>query len=63
MLATQTHVLIRVKSDIRLTRIGGFLSDGSYVVRLSGDGAGVTMRVIVSGEVGMPSSSNVRAAI
>jgi Transposase DDE domain len=46
MLATKTHVLIRVKSDIRLTRIGGFLSDGSYVVRLSGDGASVTMRVI-----------------
>jgi hypothetical protein len=46
MLATKTHVLIRVKSDIRLTRIGGFLPDGSYVARLSGDGAGVTMRVI-----------------
>jgi Transposase DDE domain/Insertion element 4 transposase N-terminal len=46
MLATQTHVLIRVKSDIRLTRIGGFLPDGSYVARLSGDGAAVTMRVI-----------------
>jgi hypothetical protein len=46
MLATQTHVLVRVKSDIRLTRIGGFLSDGSYVVRLSGDGASVTMRVV-----------------
>jgi hypothetical protein len=46
MLATKTHVLIRVKSDIRLTRIGEFLSDGSYVVRLSGDGASVTMRVI-----------------
>jgi hypothetical protein len=46
MLATQTHVLIRVKSDIRLTRIGGFLSDGSYLARLSGDGASVTMRVI-----------------
>ena len=46
MLATQTHVLIRVKSDIRLTRIGEFAPDGSYVARLSGDGASVTMRVI-----------------
>ena len=46
MLDARTHVLIRVKSDIRLTRNGGFLSDGSYVVRLCGDGATVTMRVI-----------------
>ncbi len=30
MLATGTHVLIRVKSDLTLNRIGGFLADGSY---------------------------------
>ena len=46
MLATGTHVLIRVKSDIRLPRIGGFAPDGSYLARLSGGGATLTMRVI-----------------
>ena len=30
MLATGTHVLIRVKSDLALPRTGGFLPDGSY---------------------------------
>jgi hypothetical protein len=30
MLATGTHVLIRVKSDIALPRTGSFLPDGSY---------------------------------
>jgi hypothetical protein len=46
MLATTTHVLIRVKSDIRLDRIGGFLPDGSYLARLSGGGVTLTVRVI-----------------
>jgi hypothetical protein len=46
MLATGTHVLIRVKSDIRLPRIGGFASDGSYLARLSGGGATLNVRVI-----------------
>ncbi|MGH3569903.1 MAG: transposase [Pseudonocardia sp.] len=46
MLATGTHVLIRVKSDIRLPRIGGFASDGSYLARLSGGGATLTVRVV-----------------
>jgi hypothetical protein len=46
MLATGTHVLIRVKSDIRLDRIGDFLPDGSYLARLSGGGATLTVRVI-----------------
>jgi hypothetical protein len=46
MLATGTHVLIRVKSDIRLTRIGGFATDGSYLARLAGGGITLTMRVI-----------------
>ena len=36
MLATGTHVLIRVKSDITLNRIGGFLPDGSYYSYLTG---------------------------
>jgi len=46
MLATGTHVLIRVKSDIRLPRIGPFAEDGSYLATLSGGGASLTMRVI-----------------
>jgi len=46
MLATTTHVLIRVKSDIRLDRISDFLPDGSYLARLSGGGATLTVRVI-----------------
>jgi hypothetical protein len=46
MLATGTHVLIRVKSDIRLPRISPFAEDGSYLARLSGGGAALTMRVI-----------------
>jgi hypothetical protein len=46
MLGTGTHVLIRVKSDIRLTRIGGFATDGSYLATVSGGGATATMRVI-----------------
>ncbi len=39
MLATGTHVLIRVKSDIALPRIGGFLPDGSYYSYLAGGAA------------------------
>jgi hypothetical protein len=46
MLATKTHVLIRVKSDIRLPRIGEFAPDGSYQARLSGGGLTLTVRVI-----------------
>src|SRR6266545_3047449 len=46
MLATGTHVLIRVKSDIRLNRIGAFAPDGSYLARLSGGGLTLTMRVV-----------------
>jgi hypothetical protein len=46
MLATGTHVLIRVKSDIRLPRIGPFATDGSYLTTLSGGGTSLTMRVI-----------------
>jgi hypothetical protein len=36
MLATGTHVLIRVKSDITLHRTGAFLPDGSYHSYLTG---------------------------
>ena len=46
MLATGTHVLVRVKSDIRLPRISPFAADGSYLTRLSGGGTSLTMRVV-----------------
>ena len=46
ILNTGSHVLIRVKSDIQLTRIGGFAPDGSYLARLSGGGITMTVRVI-----------------
>jgi hypothetical protein len=43
---TETHVLIRVKSDIRLEQIGPFLPDGSWLARISGGGMSLTVRVI-----------------
>src|SRR5712691_8799502 len=46
MLATGTHVLIRVKSDIPLRRAGDFLPDGSYLAAISGGGITLTVRVI-----------------
>ena len=46
MLATGTHVLIRVKSDVPLRQVGGFLPDGSYLAELSGGGVTFTVRVI-----------------
>jgi hypothetical protein len=46
MLATGTHVLIRVKSDVVLTKTGGFLPDGSYLAELSGGGVTLPVRVI-----------------
>ena len=46
MLATGSHVLVRVKSDIRLPRIGPYASDGSYPTRLSGGGTTLTLRVL-----------------
>jgi len=46
LLATGSHVLIRVKSDIRLPRISPFAADGSYLTRLSGGGTSLTMRVV-----------------
>ena len=46
MLATGTHVLIRVKDGITLDRIGDFLPDGSYLARISGGGITLIVRVI-----------------
>ena len=46
MLATGTHVLIRVKDGITLRRMGDFLPDGSYLAEISGTGATLTVRVI-----------------
>jgi hypothetical protein len=47
ILATGTHVLIRVKSDLRLPRIGGFLPDGSYSSYLTGAGGRWCLKVRV----------------
>ena len=41
-----THVLIRLKSDIRVTKIGGFLPDGSYMADIGGKDGRIRMRVI-----------------
>jgi hypothetical protein len=46
LLGTGSHVLVRVKSDIRLPRISGYAADGSYLTRLSGGGTTLTMRVL-----------------
>lgn len=46
LLATGTHILIRLKSDIRLERIGDFLPDGSWIADIHGDGVTVRVRVI-----------------
>jgi hypothetical protein len=46
MLATGTHVLIRVRDGITLRRAGDFLPDGSYLAALSGGGITLTVRVI-----------------
>jgi hypothetical protein len=46
MLATGTHVLIRVRDGITLRRAGDFLPDGSYLAEISGGGATLTVRVI-----------------
>ena len=46
MLATGTHVLIRVRDGITLRRTGDFLPDGSYLAEISGGGITLTVRVI-----------------
>lgn len=45
-MTAMTHVLIRVKSDIRLEQLGGFLPDGSWLARICGGGMSLTVRVI-----------------
>jgi len=46
LLATGTHVLIRVKDGIALRRTGEFAPDGSYLAEISGGGVTLTIRVI-----------------
>jgi hypothetical protein len=46
LLATGTHVLIRVRDGITLRRAGDFLPDGSYLAEISGSGITLTVRVI-----------------
>ena len=41
-----THVLIRLKSDITVTKAGDFLPDGSYMADIGGKDARIRMRVI-----------------
>jgi hypothetical protein len=41
-----THVLIRLKSDITVTKTGGFLPDGSYMADIGGKDGKIRMRVI-----------------
>ncbi len=43
---TVTHVLIRLKSDIRVTRTGDFLPDRSYMADIGGKDGKIRMRVI-----------------
>jgi hypothetical protein len=47
MLATGTHVLIRVKSDLALPPVSGFLPDGSYYSYLTGGGGRWCLKVRV----------------
>ncbi len=41
-----THVLIRLKSDITVTKAGDFLPDGSYMADIGGKDGKIRMRVI-----------------
>src|SRR5208283_5448548 len=45
LLATGTHVLIRVRDGITLDRIGDFLPDGSHLAAIRGGGITLTVRV------------------
>jgi hypothetical protein len=45
-LTAVTHVLVRLKSDITITRIGDFLPDGSYMADVGGKDGKIRMRVI-----------------
>jgi hypothetical protein len=46
MLATGTHVLIRVKDGITLRRVADHAPDGSYLAVVSGGGITLTVRVV-----------------
>jgi hypothetical protein len=46
MLASGSHVLIRLKDGIRLERQGEFLPDGSYQAHITGGGQRLLMRVV-----------------
>jgi hypothetical protein len=46
VLATGSHVLVRLKDGITLTRVGDYLPDGSFLATVSGGGATLTVRVI-----------------
>jgi hypothetical protein len=46
MLATGTHVLIRLTDGIKLPRVSDYAPDGSYLATLSGGGVSLTMRVV-----------------
>ena len=46
MLATGTHVLIRLKDGIKLPRQGAYARDHSYLATISGGGATLTVRVV-----------------
>lgn len=46
VLEAGSHVLIRVKSDIRLLQTGATKTDGSYLATVSGGGITLTVRVI-----------------
>lgn len=45
-LIKHTHVLIRVKSDIPIERVGAFLPDGSYLADVCGGGCKLRMRIV-----------------
>ena len=46
LLVAGTHVLIRVRDGITLTRTGHFLPDGSYPALICGGGQKLAIRVI-----------------
>jgi hypothetical protein len=61
MLATGTHLLIRVKSDLALPRIGGFLPDGSYCSYLTAAGLPDSLPGTAGRGTGRPPGSDTRA--